>query len=63
MDEFTIGRSTDHVLCTCSRNIWSLTAVFIISVTGTRIQGFNNNKSTADPLSRWYVIAGDSVCR
>ena len=53
------GKARDHILATCVRNIWLLTALYNIIIHITHITGVKN--TVADLLSRWGDTHQDHV--
>ena len=49
------GKTRDHFLATCARNIWLITAMFNIDIILIHVPGVNNQ--VADLLSRWTVTS------
>ena len=51
VDVLSFDRARDHILVTCARNVWLLSAMYNISIVVSHVKGSQN--TVADVLSRW----------
>ena len=56
-DVLSSGRARDHILATCARNVWLLSAMYNISIMVLHFRG--SQDIVADLLSRWWNVPED----